>query len=226
MKLINGILRPGIVLEYLGEGKIKASAPGLFTEEDKDKLPPIMPFFEIFGQHTNSFSEPHLNEEVWILNLLDNPLQLYWFRKDNHLENNKEIPWEGDQTNVEVICNRESGLGWATLCFSDGTGWLLKNDESKLQIHKDGSIDLGIGIKNRNIRIDTNCVSVGSDSHPAVYGDELESFLMDLCDLLQNVQSSAINNPYTSVIGTSIATTLPNLKARIPNIKSQHVKIA
>lgn len=226
MKLINGILRPGIVLEYLGEGKIKASAPGLFSEEDKDKLPPIMPFFEIIGSHTNSFSEPHINEEVWILNLLDNPLQLYWFRKDNHVENNKEIPWEGDQTNVEVICNRESGLGWATLCFSDGTGWLLKNDDSKLQIHKDGSIDLGMNIKNRNIHIDTNGVNIGSDAHPAVYGDELESFLLELCNLLQSIQLSATPNPYTSAIGSTILSSLPNLRGKIPNIKSTHVKLA
>lgn len=226
MKLINGILRPGIVLEYLGEGKIKASAPGLFSEEDKDKLPPIMPFFEIISSHTNSFSEPHINEEVWILNLLDNPLQLYWFRKDNHIENNKEIPWEGDQTNVEVICNRESGLGWATLCFSDGTGWLLKNDDSKLQIYKDGSIDLGMNVKNRNIHIDTNGINIGSDAHPAVYGDELESFLLELCNLLQSIQFSAIANPYTSSIGSTILSSLPNLRGKIPNIKSTHVKLA
>ena len=55
MKLINGTLRPGQVLEILENGKIKASAPGLFLKEDKDNLPPIMPFFEIIGNHANSF---------------------------------------------------------------------------------------------------------------------------------------------------------------------------
>ena len=83
MKLVNGILRPGEVLEVLENGKIKASAPGLFSEEDKDLIPPVMPFWELIGSHANTFSTPTEGDEVWILNLTDNPLQLYWFRKDN-----------------------------------------------------------------------------------------------------------------------------------------------
>ena len=56
MKLINGIIRPGEILEVLENGKIKASAPGLFSEEDLENLPPIMPFWELIGSHANTFS--------------------------------------------------------------------------------------------------------------------------------------------------------------------------
>ena len=67
MKLVNGILRPGEILEVLENGKIKASAPGLFTEEDKDLNPPIMPFWELMGGHANTFSTPIVGDEIWLL---------------------------------------------------------------------------------------------------------------------------------------------------------------
>ena len=38
MRLGNAILRPGKVIEVLDNGKIRASVPGLFSEEYKDKL--------------------------------------------------------------------------------------------------------------------------------------------------------------------------------------------
>ena len=86
MKLINGILRPGNILEVLDNGKIKASAPGLFSAEDPlELLPPIMPFYELMGGHANSYSTPIVGEECGVLNMQDNPLQLYWFRKDDHI---------------------------------------------------------------------------------------------------------------------------------------------
>ena len=103
MKLINGILRPGNILEVLDNGKIKASAPGLFSAEDPlELLPPIMPFYELMGSHANSYSTPIVGEECWVLNMQDNPLQLYWFRKDDHIENNKGIFEEGGTENVEI----------------------------------------------------------------------------------------------------------------------------
>lgn len=40
MKFANAILRPGIVEDVLANGMIKASAPGLFSAQDLDKLPP------------------------------------------------------------------------------------------------------------------------------------------------------------------------------------------
>ena len=63
MKLATGILRPGIILEVLDNWKIKVSAPGLFSSEDKDLIPPIMPFWELIGSHSNSFSTPVKGDE-------------------------------------------------------------------------------------------------------------------------------------------------------------------
>jgi hypothetical protein len=96
MKLSQGTLRPGRVIEVLENGEIRAAAPGLFSEQDKDQLPPILPFP---SWHANTYSAPKIGDEVWVLNFMDNPLQLHWFRKDNYKENLGDIIKE---ENVDV----------------------------------------------------------------------------------------------------------------------------
>lgn len=224
MKLLEGILRPGSVLEVLEGGKIKASSPGLFAAIDKDLNPPILPFWELIGSHSNAFSTPIIGDEVWILNMKDNPMQLYWFRKDNHLDNNKEILNETGITNVEILCNRESGVGYASLYFSDGTGWVLKNDDSRLQIFPDGHIELGMNWPHRSITIDPKSIRLGDGAHPACYGDETADILMKICGLLQALGSIASTNPYTAMLGP-ILNKAASIQEDIPGIKSPHVKI-
>ena len=123
MKLSSATIRPGKVLEVLdNKGTIKASAPGLFTSQDKDKLPPIM--HAPWGAHPNSFTTPDEGKEVWIINFTDNKRQLYWFRKDPFDKNNSDNNNIQDEQNVEVLCSRKSGMGWATIYFSDDSGWM------------------------------------------------------------------------------------------------------
>lgn len=226
MKLINGTLRPGSVLEVLENGKIKASAPGLFSSQDKDLVPPIMPFWEIIGGHANAFSTPTEGDEVWILNMTDNPLQLYWFRKDDHIDANKKIFAEGGTENVEIICNRESGVGYATLYFSDGSGWVLRNDDSHLQIYPDGHIELGMNWPHRTIKIDPKAIHLGSgnNEHPACYGDETAAILLKICGLLQALGKVAKMIPYTAALAP-LFSMAKSIQEDIPGIKSSHVKI-
>jgi hypothetical protein len=224
MKLVNGILRPGEILEVLENGKIKASAPGLFTEEDKDLNPPIMPFWELMGGHANTFSTPIVGDEIWLLNLIDNPLQLYWFRKDDHIANNKEIFEETGTANVEILCNRETGVGYASLFFSDGTGWMLRNDDSRLQIFPDGHIELGMNWPHRTVTIDSESIRLGDGAHPACYGDETAVILLKICGLLQNAAIAAKTTPYTMAL-SPIFDCAKTIQEEIPGIKSTHVKI-
>jgi hypothetical protein len=224
MKIVNGILRPGSILEVLENGRIKASAPGLFTSIDKDLIPPVMPFWELIGSHSNSFSTPMIGDEVWILNLTDNPSQLFWFRKDNALEHNKTIFEEGGLENVEIICNRESGVGYATIYFSDGSGWVIRNDDSKLQIFPDGHIELGMNWPHRMIKIDTKAISLGDGLHPACYGDETANILMKICGMLQALGAVASANPYTAMLGP-LFNQASSIQNDIAGIKSSHVKI-
>lgn len=232
MKLINGILRPGEILEVLENGKIKASAPGLFSEEDLENLPPIMPFWELIGSHANTFSTPIKGDECWILNLTDNPLQLYWFRKDPHIEHNQDIFEEGGTENVEIICNRESGVGYATLYFSDGSGWILRNDESCLQIFPDGHIELGMSWPHRAIKIDSKAIHLGvkfgdeeaQGTHPACFGDLTADILNDLCSMIHAAGQLAKMSPYTAAIG-NILVKAKDIQQQIPGISSTHVKL-
>ena len=233
MKLINAILRPGEVLEVLENGKIKASAPGLFSSsDDPTLLPPIMPFYELIGSHPNTFSTPRKGDEIWVLNCSDNPLQLYWFRKDSHIDNNKEVFEETQETPVEILCNVESGVGYASLFFSDGTGWVLKNDMSRLQIDANGNIIMTNGFRNRNMIINDDGVYLGvdkiddpdSDTHPVAYADELIKILNQLCGILELTATAAGANPYTMALQMPL-NKVANVKELISKIESPHVKI-
>lgn len=224
MRLGSGTLRPGVILEVLENGKIKASAPGLFSSADVALIPPIMPFWELIGGHANTFSTPIVGDEVWVLNMSDNPLQLYWFRKDPHIDHNKEIFEEAGTENVEILCNRESKLGYATLYFADGTGWILRNDDSRLQIYPDGHIELGMNWPHRTIRIDSKSISLGDGEHPACFGDETANILLKICGLLQALGKAASTSPYTMALAP-LFNQAKNIQEDIPGIKSSHVKL-
>lgn len=224
MKLANGTLRPGTVMEVLENGYIKAIAPGLFNMEDPvENLPPIMPFFANFS---NAYSKPTQYDEVWILNFTDNPLQLYWIRKDNYKENNAELMTE---ENVEIICNRETGLGWATIYFSDGSGWIIRKDGSQIQIRENGSILLKTDTPHRIIDINPSGISLGdegSSPHPAAYGDKTQEALEEILGLFQALSIKAMVSPYTVALGTAITAKLPKLQTAVSNITSPHVTLA
>lgn len=224
MKLINAIIRPGIVVEVLEYGNIKASVPGLFSsQEDKELLPIITPFF--IGSHANSYTQPTELDEVWVINFVDNPQQLYWFRKDNYIENNKEILQE---ENVEVLCNRESGASWATIYFSDGSGWIIKKDDSKFQIRPDGSLVLQMNWPNRTIDINSENISLGAEGkseHPAVYGDQLVSFCTELVCLLKKLALTASINPYTAQLSVDLNNGSNKLTNMINKLTSPHVTL-
>lgn len=222
---MNATIRPGTVLEILDDGVIKASAPGLFSyADDPSLLPPIMPWF--IGSNSNSFSKLTKYEDVWIMNFSDNPRQLYWFRKDRIANNNDNIPM--GEENVEVVCNREVAGEWATIYFSDGTGWIIGNGDSIIQIDNNGSIRITNDMPNRCIEINQKNISIGSkgeSSHAAAYGDMTENALSSICAMLGSVAIKALANPYTIAIGAELFAKLPGVVNQIPNISSQHVTI-
>lgn len=227
MKLINAILRPGEVVEVLENGMIKATAPGLFSSEDvTDLLPPIHPFNELIGCHANSFSKPEKYDEVWILNLTDNPMQLYWFRKDEHDTNNSNIDTSGTQ--VEILCNREAGCSWASLYFTDGTGWTISYNDGRLWIDKDGHIELGmVGTPHRTITIQQDGIHLGDAggaAHPVAYGDTTAELFRNVFGIFMKAMQAAMGNPYTASLAPAFgaaAQYIPNTSDMI----SPHVKI-
>jgi hypothetical protein len=223
MTLSNAILRPGTVLQVVDNiGTIKVSAPGLFSEmDDPNMLPPVSPLLLNFS---NQFSTPNVDDEVWVLNFLDNPLQLYWFRKDNFEKNNEEFQ---NEKNLEVLCSRSSGFSWATIYFSDDSGWIIKNDQSCIQINKDGDIKLKHPAPNRCIEINSDNISLGSEgesSHPAAYADVISELLNKVYMTFSAISSSAAANPMTAHIGAAIQS-IGDWSTEIPNIESQNVTL-
>lgn len=222
MKLLQATMRPAKVLEHLGHGNIKVEAAGLFSAEDQENLPQVMPFF---GLHSNSYSEPLAGDEVWLLNVADNPLQLFWFRKDDRTEPNKDIE---EEENVEIICNREAGTGFATIYFSNGTGWMFRNGDSFINIKKDGSILLDIGTGHRQVHICSDSISLGSEGgseHPACFGDEVQDILSKIQVCLASIKMAASTNPYTANIAGAIASHPDSIAQAIPKIISQNVTL-
>ena len=224
MKLYNGTIRPGTVLEVLENGNIKASAPGLFSfEDDPAKLPPIMPWF--IGSNCNSYSQPLKYDDVWIMNFTDNPQQLYWFRKDRMI-NNENLPM--NEENIEIVCNRDVGGDWCSIYFSDGSGWVMSKGDSMVQIKPDGSINLNPGFKHRIIDVNAESISLGSmgkSEHQAAYGDVIADVFLSLITALRQVQMAAMPNPMTAAIGAVLATSLPLIEQKLPEIVSPHVTL-
>ena len=225
MELKKGSLKPGIVLEVYGDGKIKATVPGLF-DIDSDLNPPIMPFNELIGPHRGSFSLPNVGDIVWVLSMTDNPMQLYWFRKCDN-ESLDEIISNADggfNETVEVLSNFESGTGYASIYFTDGSGWVIKNDDSKIQIKPDGSIEMGLDWPHRQIIINEDSIQLGGNSHYACYGDEVSTILEKLCGIFEIASKASKSNPYTMHLAP-IFDMADEIKEYIAGIQSPHVKL-
>lgn len=226
MKLNKGVIRPGMVLEVLDNGVVKATAPGLFGfDDDTSKLPPIMPWQ--IGSNSGSFSKPNLYDEIWIFNFSDNPRQLYWFRKDK-IHENTNVPSINSEENVEILCNKEIAGEWCTIYFSDGTGWIIGKGDSIIQINPDGNILLSNGLPNRDIEIAGDAIRLGTagkSNKPVAYGDKVEDVLISLCSMLGSIAQVALANPYTVNIGTALMTQLGNVTSKISGISSSHIKI-
>lgn len=215
-------MRPGTILEVVdNQGTIKVEAPGLFTREDPEKLPPVYPLF-LFG--TNSFSTPVKGDEVWIMNFTDNERQLYWFRKDD-LDNNKKYLTD-EEGKIDIVVNRDTDKGWGVLYFSDGSGWVMSRDTTKINIDSKGNIYLSHPNPNRTISITSNSISLGKrdgSDHTACFADVLIPILNAITDQFDELKVALSENPYTASAATSIVTA--DWKNDIDKIESTNVTL-
>ena len=227
MKLNEGKIRPGRVLAVVDEkGIIKATVPGLFSDQDDpDLLPPIYPYF--IG-NKNMFTKVKEDDAVWVMFFEDNPYELFYFRKDNIQESLSEI-LNKDYENIEVITHLDNDSGYVSLYYTDGTGWILRKEDSVIQIDKTGRIILDYnGDKHRQISIDDNSISlgtIGGSAEPAVLGDKLTDTLQKLYLTLKSIEEASKINPYTIAIGSAMKSPLSQYKNSIDKITSQHVTL-
>ena len=230
MRLINGELRPGTVLQVVdNKGSIKAAVPGLFDKQDVNVLPSIHPW--PVGA-PNAFYCPKVGEEVWVLFFTDNPEELRWFRKDDYGKNNILSSNNGEsllnKKNVQVLLNEESGDGWASMYFDDGSGWVVKNQESIIQLDQDGNITITNGDPHRVIEINENGISIGSkgeSAHPVPHGDKVQDLLEKIIDTFQAIADVAKTSPYTIAVATTIEATIEEYKNDPNYINSENVTV-
>lgn len=248
MRLLDCTLRPGKVLEVSKEfpSFLKIEAPGLFSKYDSSgsdntsKLPFIRPFFE-GNVGTNGFTKKNVGDEVWILNNDSNPAQLYWFNKNeddiNILKNeifkeeNSKTSFLDNSTIIECVVHREAGAGYASLYFSDGTGWIIRGNGNGgiVQIRKDGSVKIGSeNENNRIIDICSDSISLGKEGgsdHPAALADKVQDCLNLIQQCLHTMKQVASGNAYTVNIATAIGSFPDRLKSKIPDILSKEVTL-
>lgn len=222
MRFENATMRPGTVLQVVDNyGTIKVEAPGLFTREDPDKLPEVTPLL-LFG--VNSFSTPVKGEEVWVMNFSDNDQQLYWFRKDS-LDNDKELLAD-EEGKIDIVIHRDTNKGWGTLYFSDGSGWVMSRDNSKINIDSKGDIYISHPNPNRTISISPQGISLGKkgiSSHTAAFADELIPILNAVTDQFETLKTALNENPYTAAAAAAIDTS--DWKNDIDKIESVNVTL-
>lgn len=237
MNLLYATVRPGIVKEIIedGNGTVKLTAPGLFSDEDDPKiLPPVYPW--PFGHHANSYTCPKVDEEVWVMTFEDNPMQMYWVRKDDWIaedslpKNMSDLPLTDEAQNLEVIVNREfEDSKWAILYFSNDDGWMMRRDEDGwINIRKDGSILLKTNFDKRIIDICKDSVALGSEGKAddsAMLYSKWKDFAETLCNGLMTLSSTAAANPYTAPLAAPFQTLSQQLKPKISPVESKHVSI-
>ena len=226
MKLSQAHIRPGRVLKLEDEnGVIKGSCCGLFTDQDDpEKLPPMYQF-PLGG--ANNFSSMHVDDEIWVLFFDDNPMEIFYIRKDIIPETLKDI-LSKKYEEVEVLASREMPAGMVQIYFTDGEGWIIRNVDSVIQLRKDGSIFLDTGSAHRKIDICSNSISLGSENgseHPAAYGDKIVNTFNILENILTAIADTAQASPYTAGIATAINTLKQVYKDSIPEIESLHVTL-
>jgi hypothetical protein len=226
MILSKGHIRPGRVLEVVDEkGVVKATVCGLFSDQDEpENLPPIYQF-PLGG--ANNFSSPKKDDEIWVMFFDDNPLELFYVRKDNFPENLQEI-LGSDYKECEVLASRELPSGFVQIYFTDGEGWIIRNVDSVINMRKDGSILLDTGSAHRKIDICDNSISLGSEggsAHPAAYGDKVVKSLKMLNVILNTVAMAGKLTPFTIGMSTAIDALRPMFEQSIEEIESQHVTL-
>ena len=217
-------MRPGRVLEVYEGGKIKASVPGLFNKTDLNGLPLISPF--TMGGAPNAFSTPSIHDEIWVMNDNSNPEVLYWFRKDKTDRKNFEEAGIAQNENTEIVCNKETDTGWASIAYQGDSGWKLNDNDTSLNINKEGNIVMTNGDLHRTLSISNDCISLGTEgrsAHPAAYGDGVEKALNIISRSLKAIRALTETNAMLVPISAALQSLPEELDDVIKDISSCHV---
>ena len=227
MKLANGEIRPGVVLEVLDEyGTIKGSCLGVFSDDDDPALLP--PIYQWPTQSGTCFNQPTVNDPIWVLFFKDNPQELfYFFQADIHNSSNHILGKK--PKDAQILASRDAGIGKAQLYYTTDDGWKMSSNESRIQIDKDNNIELAKDdLEERTIKVDDEGVFLGDKdkSQPAVLGNELQDCLTKIYNALQALETGLLGNPYTSPAAAQFSPKLAPIYNSINKILSKTVSLS
>lgn len=213
MRLAMCDIRPGKVLKVVDNyGSIKASAQGLFSEEDDlDLLPPITQF--IIPSST-SFSMPHEGDNIWVWYFEDNPQELlYTFRSNTPNLNGEQL--DNEYQDVEVQMKRNSDNGEIQVGYTDDDGYTINNSGTKINVdNKKHDIHMTTCNGGKALSISNDGISLGKDGgskYKAVCGEKLIENLNDIKNIFTAIKDAAMGNPYTTPIGVAMTPLLSKL---------------
>jgi len=229
MRLRFGELRPGKVLRVEDSyGTIKGSCLGIFSEEDDpDLLPPMFP--NPLGQTSRtSFCQPHEGDLIWVMSFSDNPWALYYTFQNSAPHHNSEVLDE-DYEDIEILLRRKNTEDEDVIIQYNSTdGYIVKNGKAVYQADQDGNLHMERDGEHRTVEVNEDGISLGSSGksdQPAVLGDKCEDTFKSIYKCLMQISSACKGNPYTSNIPPAIDNVLPEIRANIEQIKSQHVTL-
>ena len=215
---------PGVVIandDPLNQGRIKACAPTLFTQDmNVDDLFWINPFC-MFG--IQSFSKLSINSKVWILHNSNNYFE-YWYIPMFEINGNMPLVTDSDS---DVLMSRSISGEKIQLYYSPKEGFNLINGNNKINLSNTGN--LNIEANNSLINANESGIELtkkGETTYHAVKAEELINTLNSFCGEFQSVLSSCSTNPFTAQLCTGLNLVINNLQNKLNTFKSDFVKIS
>lgn len=214
MELRNAYLRPGKIREVLDQyGNVRCSVVGIFRDdEDLNNLPPIAPSpFIRFS--SNSFVQPKVGDDVWVMLFRDNPqLLFYQFQGDAKMNNAGDL--DEKYADVEILSKHDDRV----FMYDIEDGWTLKNDGSFFNMGADVSLmkgDHGITITENGVRLVSN-----DKDQPMVLGNDLKECLQELCSVLSETATALMTTSQAG--GAKLSMGLLKVSAKLQKILSKN----
>ena len=214
MELRNAYLRPGKIREVLDQyGNVRCSVVGIFRDDEElNNLPPIAPSpFIRFS--SNSFVQPKVGDDVWVMLFRDNPqLLFYQFQGDAKTNNAGDL--DEKYEDVEIMSKHDDRV----FMYDDEDGWTLKNEGNFFNMGADVSLMKG----NHGITITENGVRLVSNykDQPMVLGNDLKDCLQELCTVLGETATALMTTSQAG--GAKLSAGLLKVSAKLQKILSKN----
>ncbi len=183
---------PGVIVETddpLRYGRVKVSALGAYNANNSSskQLPWCYPFMMIGN---NSYASYEKGSKVWILrNKKRQDENWFWPMYEQHAMTQSFVDGKNPEDKPEVISMRNNGGSQSSITYDHKGGYNISTGGNgggaSLNIGTSSSASMTGGSSSVSANNDgINLGTPGEDPHPAVLGDKLSSFILDMFNML------------------------------------------